>query len=944
MKKITLLLSLLMLCLSGAIFAQTLPSKTEISLNNERCSTMEALEYRMANDPEYAAFRNAALAIPSVNSQAARIPCDGSNTIRVPVAFHFDEGFGCGDVDCVIPEVIDALDALNVGFADNTGTPQQALCPQAYLDENGNDAASTGTCIEFYMPVPPAATGLDACDLPITLNQFNGGLNGGGSGAGAAWAGIMNIFITNNQCLGVADGIPGAGNGDGVTVCQQTFGGVGGASPACNLDTDNTFGLGGTLIHEVGHYLGLYHTFQGGCGTQEPNPPGPFDVLDTPAHSTPSSGTPTGCVNSSCGGVRPPANFMDYTDDAGYSMFTEDQAQVMNYWANQLFGSSNLPDADPSGSITTACGGTCVVICPTSVQTAYSGTEDLCASLGTYDLPTDFSSVVLDETISATFTWSTGGYMSAGGTAVAGATFTLPVPTTCAPIVETLYLNTGCTDNSIQEIDAGTIVLTIYPDPTQFAPADLVTFADGACGGPTFTVTSGCEPYVAVTQNGGPAFPVTTGAGPVDYDVTLNYPVECCCPVTAGSETQANTNSVAIPDNGGAGNPGCSTVTINSGDPITSVALDVDITHTWIGDLEITLTSPAGTTVTLAGTSGCSGNDLTVTFDDAATNTAADFAGTCNNAPAVSGAYQPVDALAAFAGETAGGVWTLCVSDNAGQDVGTIDNFGLTVNTEVPCTDPVDCAFMGTANYDCSVACANVDLSITFDGNPEQTSWEIINVADGSQVGAGGAYTGEAPNSTIALDPVSCLMDGCYELTFYDAADDGMCPRRTSTVLTGINIATLGLGGVFNGLPRVGMMCGDYTLTDAAGTTIAVGGGRFGTSETTEFCISGGVFQPFIYQPDNVYARQNTFNTNTTDMWITPTLASDAITVYSTLDETVDAQISVVDINGKVMQQYSQERNTTRDLRLDVSDLPSGIYFVQMMANDVILVEKFVKQ
>ena len=186
-----------MLCASGNISTQSLPSKTNILSTNERCTTMEGLEYRMANDPEYAVFRNAALAIPSVSEKSARIPCDASNTIRVPVAFHFDEGFACGDVDCVLPEVFEQLDALNQGFADNTGTPQQAICPQAYLDENGNDAASTGTCIEFYMPVPPAGTGLDVCDLPITLNQFNGGLNGGGSGAGAAWAGILNIFTVS---------------------------------------------------------------------------------------------------------------------------------------------------------------------------------------------------------------------------------------------------------------------------------------------------------------------------------------------------------------------------------------------------------------------------------------------------------------------------------------------------------------------------------------------------------------------------------------------------------------------------------------------------------------------------------------------------------------------------------------------------------------------------
>ncbi len=935
MKKVTLLLSLFILCMSSDISTQSLPSKTENTFDNNRCTTMEALEYRMANDSKYADFRNAALAIPSITNQA-RIPCDASNTIRVPVAFHFDEGFACGNVDCVLPEVIEQLDALNLGFADNSGTPQQAICPQAYLDENGNDAASTGTCIEFYMPTPPAATGLDICDLPITLGQFNGGLNGGGSGAGAAWAGILNIFITNNQCAGVADGIPGAANGDGVTVCQAVFGGVGGPSPACNLDTDGSYDLGITLTHEVGHYLGLYHTFQGGCGTQETNPPGPFDVLDTPAHSTPTSGNPTGCINSSCGGVRPTANFMDYTDDAGYSMFTEDQAQVMNYWANQLFASNTLPDADPAGTITTACGGVCTVICPTQVIAPYSDALDLCASLGTYDLPTDFSSVTLDESISTTFTWSTGNYINSGGTGISG-TFALTNPSTCAPVTETLYLNAGCSDGSITPLGAGTLVLTIYPDPTQFAPADLVTFMDGVCDEPTWT--SDCAAYVTVTQNGGPAFPVTSGAGPVDYDVTLNYPVECCCPVTAGSETQSNTNAINIPDNGGAGNPGCTIVTINTGDPITSVIVDVDITHTYVGDLTITLTSPSGTVITLGNEpsgGSCGGNDLTVTFDDAATNTAADYIGTCGNAPAISGAYQPADPLSTFAGESAAGVWTLCVVDDAGVDVGTIDNFGLTVNTEVPCTDPVDCAFMGTANYDCSVACANVDLSIQFDGFPSQSSWEIIEDATGMVVTSGDGSGAVANGSTTEM---TCLFDGCYTLNFYDSVGNGLCPFQSTATSSGTFITPgtlITAGSVVATLGTVVSpgICGNFTLTDINGTTLASAVGAFGALSSQQFCLNGGV-GPLWHEEDNsAYLRQD----ESVRLEVFPTLAKNNLSVYTS--HTTEGQINVVDMNGQIIQQHQQR---TQNMQLDVSGLPSGIYFIHVIANNSALVQKFIK-
>jgi len=71
--------------------------------------------------------------------------------------------------------------------------------------------------------------------------------------------------------------------------------------------------------------------------------------------------------------------------------------------------------------------------------------------------------------------------------------------------------------------------LTVYPDPTQFVAADLVTFNDSSCDAPTWTVVPGCASYVTVSQNGGPAFPVTAGdSGTVDYDVTLAYPIECC--------------------------------------------------------------------------------------------------------------------------------------------------------------------------------------------------------------------------------------------------------------------------------------------------------------------------------------------------------------------------------------------------------------------------------
>ena len=106
------------------------------------------------------------------------------------------------------------------------------------------------------------------------------------------------------------------------------------------------FDLGGTATHEVGHWVGLYHTFQGGCGTSSCTTTGDL-ICDTPAEATATSGCPAGKNTCALPGDDPIHNYMDYSDDACYDNFTAGQdarADVLMSTYRPLIGSARLPN------------------------------------------------------------------------------------------------------------------------------------------------------------------------------------------------------------------------------------------------------------------------------------------------------------------------------------------------------------------------------------------------------------------------------------------------------------------------------------------------------------------------------------------------------------------------------------------------------------------------
>ena len=271
-----------------------------------KCVTDELHEHEMATNAEYKA------AFEANNEQTARFVAQYDKTasaravVTIPVVFH----------------VVYNTAAQNVSDA------QIAAQMKVLNDDFRNAAAAAGSAnveVQFVMakrtPSGAATTGIERRQTTITSFSVGSTIDPKSAQYGlVAWNAqkYLNIWLCNlgGGLLGYAtfpSSLATTPSLDGVVCLYSSLPG-GSAAP---------YNLGRTMTHEVGHWLNLYHTFQGGCAASTIN--GGDLVYDTPAEKSSAFGCPVGRNTCTSAGDDPIRNFMDYTDDSCMNQYTTGQ-------------------------------------------------------------------------------------------------------------------------------------------------------------------------------------------------------------------------------------------------------------------------------------------------------------------------------------------------------------------------------------------------------------------------------------------------------------------------------------------------------------------------------------------------------------------------------------------------------------------------------------------
>ena len=386
---------------------------------------------------------------------------------------------------------------------------------------------------------------------------------------------------------------------------------------------------------------------------------------------------------------------------------------------------------------------------------------------------------------------------------------------------------------------------------------------------------------------------------------------------------------------------------------IVDVNVKIELDHTFLQDLTVSLISPSGTRVVLLSNQCLDMDDVDAIFDDDGQQL------NCSENPAIEGLVKPIGALSSFNGESTLGVWTLEIVDNVSGDGGSLNAFALEI---------------------CAEGIFRPDLDK--DGILDDGDDSCLNTLEGIQVGISGcplnSFSDE--NFSVLIEPETCVgnNDGMINLTAQDT---------TINYIATLLGAGLDVSNSFNSATTFANLTpGNYQLqiegtngvidftSDAIDVTITqpeellVNADLIESNETLQLEISGE--PPYIVELNGTMVQETTENNisitllsgiNTVKVTsefecrgvfekevfisdapvIFPNPTNDLITIQTILQDQ-DINVYIYALGGRLMRQEAISV-IGFDFELNVSELSSGLYYMVLESDTSIRASKFLK-